>query len=159
MLLAGLAERDELSSRGGVSVPGVSAACMMLYHGWLAATVGGMAPPSAPSSSSLFSSSSSSSKGLEGGGGVLGLEPSPLREDREPVFGGVAKPAGGGGGAFFFLVSDWTKASQGGSLGLWVPLDRLDSEDTQIWMEGSHRWRQQKHMEAHRSKPVQCMML
>ncbi len=59
---------------------------------------------------------------------MLGLEPSPLREDREPVLGGVASPAGGGAGAFFFLGSDWTRASQGGSLGLWVPLDRLDSE-------------------------------
>lgn len=58
---------------------------------------------------------------------MLGLEPSPLREDREPTLGGVASPAvvGGGGGAFFFLCSDWTRASQGGSLGLWVPLDRL----------------------------------
>lgn len=59
---------------------------------------------------------------------MLDLEPSPLREDREPVLGGVASPAGGGAGAFFFLESDWTRASQGGSLGLWVPLDRLDSE-------------------------------
>lgn len=59
---------------------------------------------------------------------MLGLEPSPLREDREPALGGVASPAGGGGGAFFFLCSDWTRASQGGSLGLWVPLDRLPGD-------------------------------
>lgn len=90
-----------------------------------------MALPALPSSSStspFSSSSSSSSNGLEGGGGVLGLEPSPLREDRESVLGGVASPTGGGGGAFFFLASDWTRASQGGSLGLWVPPDKLDSE-------------------------------
>lgn len=67
-----------------------------------------------------------------------GLEPSPLREDREPVLGGVACPAGGGAGAFFFLGSDWTRASQGGSLGLWVPVDRLDSE-THTHKQG---WRQ-----------------
>lgn len=58
---------------------------------------------------------------------MLGLEPSPLREDREPALG-VAKPGGGGAGAFFFLDSDWTRASQGGSLGLGVPPDRLDEE-------------------------------
>lgn len=111
----------------------------MLYHGWLATTVAGTALPSPASSSSasLLSSSSSSSNGFAGGGGgVPGLEPSPLREDREPVLGGVACPAGGGAGAFFFLGSDWTRASQGGSLGLWVPADRLDSEThTQTGME------------------------
>lgn len=74
---------------------------------------------------------------------MLGLEPSPLREDREPVLGGVASPAGGGAGAFFFLGSDWTRASQGGSLGLWVPLDRLDSEIyRQGW--GGHRGKDNK---------------
>lgn len=65
---------------------------------------------------------------------MLGLDSSPLREDKEPECGGVACPAAGGAGAFFFLCSDWTKASQGGSLGLWVPLDKLDSE-TQTRME------------------------
>lgn len=65
--------------------------------------MGGTEPPSlASSSSSLFSSSSSN--GLAGGSGVLGLDPSPLREDREPVLGGVVSP--GGRGAFFFLDSD-----------------------------------------------------
>lgn len=72
---------------------------------------------------------------------MLGLESSPLREDKEPEFGGVACPAAGGAGAFFFLCSDWTRASQGGSLGLWVPLDKLDIE-IQTRMEGSHRGRQ-----------------
>lgn len=56
---------------------------------------------------------------------MVGLEPPPLREEREPALGGVACPAGGGAGAFFFLDSDWTRASQGGSLGLGVPVDRL----------------------------------
>lgn len=104
-----------------------------------------MEAPLLPSSSAgLFSSpssSSSSSNGLAGEGGVLGLESSPLREDKEPEFGGVACPAAGGAGAFFFLCSDWTRASQGGSLGLWVPLDKLDIE-IQTRMEGSHRGRQ-----------------
>lgn len=59
---------------------------------------------------------------------MLGLEPPPLREEREPALGGVAWPAGGGAGAFFFLDSDWTRVSQGGSLGLWVPVDRLVGE-------------------------------
>lgn len=114
---------------------------MILYHGWLATTGGGIAPPPLPSASPAFSSSSSSSsKGLAGTGGVLGLEPSPLGEDREPILGRVASP--GGGGAFFFLDSDWTRASHGGSLGLWVPLDMLDSE-RQIGMEWSQRGRQQ----------------
>lgn len=72
---------------------------------------------------------------------MLGLESSPLREDKEPVFGTVACPAAGGAGAFFFLCSDCTRASQGGSLGLWVPLDKLDVE-IQTRMEGSHRGRQ-----------------
>lgn len=107
--------------------------------------MGGIAPPSLPSSSStsLFSSSSSSSNGLEGGGGVLGLEPSPLREDREPMLGGVASPAAGGAGAFFFLGSDWTRAIQGGSLGLWAPLDRLDSEIHRQEWRGHRGGRQQ----------------
>lgn len=101
-----------------------------------------MEGPLLPSSSTaVFSSasSSSSSNGLAGEGGVLGLESSPLREDKEPEFGGVACPTEGGAGAFFFLCSDWTRVSQGGSLGLWVPLDKLDIE-IQTWMEGSHRW-------------------
>lgn len=103
-----------------------------------------MEGPLLPSSSTvLFSSpsSSSSSNGLAGEGGVLGLESSPLREDKEPEFGGVACPAAGGAGAFFFLCSDWTRVSQGGSLGLWVPLDKLDIE-IQTWMEGSDTGRQ-----------------
>lgn len=56
---------------------------------------------------------------------MLDLESSPLREDTEPEFGGVARPGTGGGGAFFFLSScDWTKASHGGSLDFWEPPDR-----------------------------------
>lgn len=66
---------------------------------------------------------------------MLGLESS-----REPVFGTVAWPAAGGAGAFFFLCSDCTRASQGGSLGLWVPLDKLDIE-TQTRREGVTRGR------------------
>lgn len=102
----------------------------MLYQGCPATSVAGRAAPSPPPPSAVrFSSpSSSSSKGLAGDGGVLGPDSSPLREDREPESGGVACPAAGGAGAFFFLCSDWTKASQGGSLGLWVPLDKLDGE-------------------------------
>lgn len=72
---------------------------------------------------------------------MLGCESPPLREDKEPVFGTAACPAPGGAGAFFFLCSDCTRASQGGSLGLCVPLDKLDIE-IQTWMGGSHRGRQ-----------------
>lgn len=94
--------------------------------------MGGTVPPSLSSSSFSSSFSSSSSNGLEVCGGVLDPEPSPWREDKEPVFGGVVSPGGGGGGAFFLLVSDGTRVSQGGSLGLWVPLN----SETQTMMEG-----------------------
>lgn len=131
----GLAEREELPALGGVSPPGVSAGRVMLYHGWLAVTVAGTTPASSSSASlpSQPSSASSSSNGLAGtggcsGGGVLGLELPPLGEEREPALGGVACPAGGGAGAFFFLGSDCTRASQGGSFGLGVPVDKLVGE-------------------------------
>lgn len=135
LALPGLAEREELPLVGVASAPAVSAGRVMLYHGWVATTVGGTALPSCSSSySSPFSSSSSN--GLEVCGGVLDLEPSPWREDREPVFGGVVSPAWGGGGAFFFLVSDGTRVSQGGSLGLWGPLN--SETHRQWWRRGGH---------------------
>jgi len=63
---------------------------------------------------------------------VPGLDPSAFNEAMEPARGGVASPAGGGGGAGFFFGSDWTRASQGGSLDLGVSIDWLEmTQDTQ----------------------------
>lgn len=54
-----------------------------------------------------------------------GLDSSSFSEGDEPVLGGMAIPVGGRG-AGFFLVSDWTRASQGGSFSLGVSLALLD---------------------------------